>query len=136
MADARPCSSPAVTRLPQTDNSFADESQSPDKANIIMSRPLEEMESPAVVRNQGPDDRRQVLARPFGIFFDEQADGEHVGFHAGSTGVQLAMDRVATDDFIYGWGAAYARTSIRFTGDEGAGDMNNIRVGPYLSRYV
>jgi uncharacterized protein with beta-barrel porin domain len=123
-----------ITRLPQTGMPLADESQSPDKANIIMSRSLEEMESPAVVRNQGPDDRRQILARPFGIFFDEQTNGEHVGFHAGSAGVQLALDRVATDDFIYGWGAAYARTSINFLGDEGAGDMNNIRVGPYLSR--
>ncbi len=123
-----------VTRLPLTNNSIADESQSPDKANIVMSRPLEEMASPAVVRNQGPDDRRQVLARPFGIFFDEQADGEHMGFHAGSTGVQVALDRAATDDFIYGWGAAYARTDIRFTGDQGGGELSNVRVGPYLSR--
>jgi outer membrane autotransporter protein len=125
----------AATRLPQTGMPLADESQSPDKTNIIMSRPLEEMQSPAIVRNQGPDDRRQVLARPFGIFFDEQTNGDHVGFHVASEGVQLALDRVATNDFVYGWGAAYARTSISFLGDEGGGDMNNLRVGPYLSRY-
>ncbi|MGD0516389.1 MAG: autotransporter domain-containing protein [Thermoguttaceae bacterium] len=131
------CGSPAmqssgVTPFPQTGNSFTDES--PDKVNILMSRSLEEAEMPPVVRNQQPDDQRRILARPFGMFFDEQTDGDHMGFHAESTGVQVAMDRAATDDFIYGWGAAYARTSIRFTDDKGAGDINNIRVGPYLSR--
>ncbi|MGD0653657.1 MAG: autotransporter domain-containing protein [Thermoguttaceae bacterium] len=124
--------SSGVTPLTQTGNSFTDES--PDKVNILMSRPLEEAPMPSVVRNQQPDDRRQIFARPFGIFFDEQTDGDHLGFHAGSTGVQVALDRAATDDFIYGWSAAYARTSIRFTDDKGAGDINNLRVGPYLSR--
>ena len=42
-----------ITRLPQTGMPLADESQSPDKANIIMSRSLEEMEPPAVVPQPG-----------------------------------------------------------------------------------
>jgi uncharacterized protein with beta-barrel porin domain len=118
-----------VTRLPQTDAQFVD-------GSVPMSRPMEEMEPPAVVRNQQPDDQRQIFARPFGIFFDEQSKGDHVGFHAGSGGVQLALDRVATDDFIYGWGVAYARTSISFADDKGSGNISNIRVGPYISRNI
>lgn len=124
----------ATTSSPLMGNQFSDESY--DIGYMPMSRMLEEAETPAVVRNQQPDNQRQVFARPFGIFFDEQSNGDHVGFHAGSGGVQVALDRVATDDFLYGWGIAYAKTSIKFAEEKGSGDISNIRVGPYISRCV
>jgi len=92
-----------MARSPIAGTTFANANESFDPANITMSRSMEEARIPEVVRNQQPDDRRQAYGRPFGIFFDEQSEGEHMGFHAGSAGVQLALDRAATDNFIYGW---------------------------------
>jgi uncharacterized protein with beta-barrel porin domain len=89
---------------------------------------------PPIVRSQCTDPERQVFGRPFGIFFDQQNTDQQPGFHAGSVGVQVGVDRVATDEVIAGLGIAYARTDLRFLNDGGLGELSNIRVGPYLLR--
>ena len=92
---------------------------------------------PAGYRAQSPapGDAEPVLAyvRSFGLFFDEPAASERVGFRASSAGVDTGVERQLNDRVFGGLGFAYANTGITFRDGLGTGTLNVLRVGPYLS---
>lgn len=67
-----------------------------------------------------------TFARPFGLFFGE------IGYRAGTAGVCLGRDRWFRDDLLLGLSVAYAHTDLRLSDARGAGQLDNVRVGPYV----
>jgi uncharacterized protein with beta-barrel porin domain len=86
-----------------------------------------------VVRPQNRDAGLHAFARPFGTFYGEKATLERVGFESNGPGVQTLFDRELGPDVIAGLEFDYVNNQVAFKENRGGGDVNTLRLGPYLS---
>lgn len=87
-----------------------------------------------IVRDMEPTDRtRSVWVNPFGVFYGERSNGDHLGFQSNVAGVQLGLDKQVSETYVLGMGAGYDNMHIGTSDLYSAGRTDTFRVGPYAT---
>jgi outer membrane autotransporter protein len=81
------------------------------------------------------DRTRSVWVNPFGAFYGERSNGDHLGFQSNVAGVQFGIDKQADENCILGIGGGYDQMHINTADFDSAGKTDTFRVGPYASWY-
>lgn len=86
-----------------------------------------------ITRGQNHTESPLFYFRPFGLFFHESAGEQRIGFQANSPGVDIGLEQQLGRGCFGGITFAYADTDIHFSRGLGTGDLDVLRVGPYVS---
>lgn len=72
-------------------------------------------------------------ANPFGVFYGEETNGDHLGFQSNVVGSQFGIDRQLSENVIFGVGGAYDEMHLTTNNLYSACNADTLRVGPYAT---
>jgi uncharacterized protein with beta-barrel porin domain len=74
-----------------------------------------------------------VFAKAYGLFANQDSNGQTNGYSSDTVGAQFGMDCQVNDKWLLGFAVDYATTDVTLDSAGGSIDISSLRIGPFAS---